>query len=152
MHKKSIWVSFLLFLITFGTHAAPLNPTGYWKNIDDVTGKPQAILEITESSSHRLTGRIVKTFPRAGEEPLKRCQACSGARHNQPILGMIIMENLKQLSPLEWSGGYILDPKSGKTYHCNLTVIENGEKLSVRGYIGLPLFGRSQVWLRTDAI
>ena len=50
----------------------------------------------------------------------------------------------------EWNDGYILDANNGKTYSCIITVMENGEKLHVRGYIGFSLFGRTQVWLRAE--
>jgi uncharacterized protein (DUF2147 family) len=48
----------------------------------------------------------------------------------------------------EWTGGEILDPENGKTYKATLKLADNGQKLLVRGYIGLPIFGRSQTWVR----
>ena len=50
----------------------------------------------------------------------------------------------------EWSGGEILDPKNGKTYRATMKLAEDGKKLIVRGYIGMPMFGRSQTWVRRD--
>ena len=60
------------------------------------------------------------------------------------------MEILRGLHPDgdEWTGGEILDPESGKTYRAKLKLIDNGEKLEVRGYIGFSMFGRSQTWIR----
>ena len=49
-----------------------------------------------------------------------------------------------------WDGGEILDPNKGKTYKALLKPIEGGKKLEVRGYIGSPMFGRSQTWLRVE--
>jgi uncharacterized protein (DUF2147 family) len=49
-----------------------------------------------------------------------------------------------------WSGGEILDPKDGQTYKVRLKPVEGGARLEVRGYIGAPLFGRTQVWQRTE--
>jgi uncharacterized protein (DUF2147 family) len=49
-----------------------------------------------------------------------------------------------------YTGGEILDPDDGKTYRCTVTMIEGGKKLEVRGYIGIPLLGRSQVWQRME--
>jgi len=45
-----------------------------------------------------------------------------------------------------WDGGEIYDPYSGKTYSCTLKLKE--EKLNIRGYIGVSLFGRTSVWER----
>lgn len=154
---KIILVTFLtLFALpqSFAEKTKPtqdLNtPVGYWKTIDDVSGKPKAVLQILKTENQQLYGRILKTFPENNKEPAELCTHCPGERHNRPIVGMIILENLKQdnSNGTQWSGGQILDPKSGKIYHCTLKVIDNGQKLSVRGYIGLPLFGRSQTWLR----
>ena len=129
------------------------SPIGYWKTIDDVTGKPKSILQISLANKNMLMGTVVKIFPRPGYDENEVCSACTGSRHNKRIVGMVIMENLKQSSsnPNEWKGGKILDPLNGKTYHCYIQVIENGQKLNVRGYIGLPLFGRSQTWLRVNS-
>jgi uncharacterized protein (DUF2147 family) len=54
------------------------------------------------------------------------------------------------ISNTEWSDGEILDPKNGKTYRCDIQLTDNGEKLNVRGYIGITLFGRSQTWERVN--
>lgn len=58
------------------------------------------------------------------------------------------MWGLKQSSDREWKGGKIIDPKIGKIYGCRLTISPNGKKLFVRGYIGISVLGRTQVWLR----
>jgi len=49
-----------------------------------------------------------------------------------------------------WDGGEILDPNNGKTYKVRLTPADGGKKLDVRGYIGAPLFGRTQTWIRVE--
>jgi uncharacterized protein (DUF2147 family) len=48
----------------------------------------------------------------------------------------------------QYTGGQILDPDNGKVYKSRLTLHDDGQRLEVRGYIGVPLFGRSQVWVR----
>lgn len=156
---KSMVIACLMVAITPGSFAAKQlakninSPVGYWKTIDDVTGKPKALLQVLKANDQTLYGRILKTFPEKKSGPVEVCSKCKGERHNRPIVGMIVMDNLKQNGSDmdQWTGGKILDPKSGKTYHCNVKVVENGQKLNVRGYIGLPLFGRSQVWLRVTS-
>ncbi len=146
-----IFMCFSLCYMSLTFAANQASPLGFWKTIDDVSGQPKSILHVYEISG-RLFGRVVKIFPSPGKTENEVCDACEGARHNQRIVGMVIMENLKQSSDNQnqWTGGEILDPKNGKTYHCNLTLIDNGQKLEVRGYIGISLFGRSQTWLRVS--
>lgn len=122
------------------------SPIGYWKTIDDVSGQPKSIVQFYLSDKNELTGKVVKLFKGA----LEYCSACQGNLKNKPILGMVVVKGLKQLkkNPNIWKDGEALDPKNGKTYHCMITVVENGQKLNARGYIGIPLFGRTQTWIR----
>ena len=60
---------------------------------------------------------------------------------------MTILSGLKKDGDV-YSGGQILDPSNGKVYKSKLTVIEDGNKINVRGYIGVPMLGRSQIWVR----
>ncbi len=124
-------------------------PIGYWRTIDDVTGKPKSIIRIWRTQNQQLAGEVIQIFPKQGESPDKRCVACRGKWHNQPIVGMVILSGLKPLEK-QWGQGEILDPENGKTYKCSLRLAENGKKLRVHGYIGVPLFGRSQTWERVD--
>jgi len=124
------------------------SPIGTWKTIDDVTGVQKSIIRITENSDHTLSGQIIKTFPTPGEPLHRICDACKDEKHNQLILGMVILTGLKQENGEQWDGGKILDPLNGKYYSCSMRVMDGGEKLKVRGYIGFSLLGRSQVWLR----
>ena len=127
------------------------SPIGYWKTIDDVTQKPRSILEISENNGE-IIGKVIKVFSQPGDDPKKICKACKGSRHNQSVIGMVVMQGLthNKSNPVEWSGGEILDPKTGKTYHCSMQLANNGEKLKVRGYLGMPLFGRTQTWVRAS--
>src|SRR5436190_4651967 len=75
---------------------AASNAIGYWKTIDDVTGKPKAIVQIWQTSDQTLSGRILKIWPRPGYDQNELCQACRGANHNQRIVGMVILNGLQQ--------------------------------------------------------
>ena len=77
------------------------------------------------------------------------CDKCTDDRKGQPIIGMEILRHMRQNGD-EWSGGEILDPENGKTYRATMKLTEDGKKLIVRGYIGMPMFGRSQTWVRRD--
>lgn len=124
------------------------SPVGLWKNIDDVSGKPKALIRVTERGGE-LQGQIEKLYLAPGEDPNPRCGLCSGDKKDQPVLGMVFMSGLKKKGN-EYSDGQILDPDNGKVYRSKLSVVDGGKKLNVRGYIGLPMFGRSQIWVRQE--
>lgn len=152
--KRLVAIVCTLFLSTVigaAVHAASTetSPIGYWKTIDDVTGKPKSILKIAQSDG-KLYGQVIKIFPRPGQDQNERCTACKGDKHNQKIVGMVVMTGLMQdkSDSTLWSGGHILDPLNGKTYRCYIQATDNAQRLNVRGYIGVSLFGRSQTWQR----
>lgn len=122
------------------------SPVGLWKSIDDASGKPKALIRITESNGE-LSGKIEKLFRAPDEDQNPVCQKCEGERKDQPVIGMTILSGLKKEGE-EYNGGQILDPANGKVYKSKLTVVDDGQKLNVRGYIGMPMLGRTQIWLR----
>ena len=81
-----------------------------------------------------------------GPNPL--CTECEGERKDQPITGMTILWDLKPDGEQVWSNGTILDPAKGKTYRSKARLLDGGNKLEVRGYIGIEALGRSQTWVR----
>ncbi len=128
--------------------AADASPVGLWKNVDDVSGKPKALIRITEEKGG-LQGKLEKLFRTPEQDQNPRCDKCEGDRKNQLVLGMTIMTGLK-LDGDAYTGGEILDPDNGKVYKSKMELIDGGKKLQVRGYIGVPMFGRSQTWLRQE--
>ncbi len=124
------------------------SPIGLWKNIDDVSGKPKALIRITESNGV-LQGKIEQLFRAPSEDQNPKCEKCEDARKNQPIIGMVFMSGLKKDGD-EYAGGEILDPDNGKIYRSKMHLTDGGKKLNVRGYIGVPMLGRSQVWIRQE--
>ena len=138
-----------LLLIAFlhaGTVHADPSPIGSWKTIDDDTHEAKALVEITEQGGV-LTGHIVKLFRHPDEEQDPLCKPCEGERHDQRVLGMTILWDFHRDGDV-WDGGEILDPEEGKIYRCKLHLIDGGAKLEVRGFIGISLLGRTQVWER----
>lgn len=122
------------------------SPVGVWKTIDDVTGQPKSLVQISMVNGE-LQGKIIKLFRKPTEEQNPLCDQCTDALHNQPMLGMTILWGLKEDGEY-FSGGRILDPKTGKVYKARLKTLENGNKLEMRGFIGFSLLGRTQHWLR----
>ncbi|HEY1044173.1 MAG TPA: DUF2147 domain-containing protein [Telluria sp.] len=124
------------------------SPVGLWQSIDDISGKPRALIRISEHKGV-LEGRIEKLYRAPGQDQDPVCDSCEGARHNQPVIGMVFMSGLKKDGD-EYNGGEILDPDNGKVYRSKLALRDGGRQLSVRGYIGVPLLGRSQTWVRHE--
>jgi uncharacterized protein (DUF2147 family) len=135
-----------LLLSTPLAHADATSPVGLWQTVDDVTKQPTALIRITERDG-QLQGRIDKLIVAPGANPNPPCRACTGALKDQPVVGLTILSGLKK-DGAGYSGGEILDPNNGKTYQSKLLLLDGGKKLDVRGYVGTPLFGRSQVWIR----
>ncbi|HEY8587029.1 MAG TPA: DUF2147 domain-containing protein [Rhodanobacter sp.] len=131
--------------------AASDTPAGTWKTIDDATNQAKSIVEITEQNGEfqarivKLLNRTPEAIAKDGEHPV--CTECDGARKDKPIEGMTIMWGVTRNGDT-WSGGRILDPKTGKIYKVKLKLMDAGQKLDVHGYIGFALLGRSQVWER----
>lgn len=128
--------------------AQDASPIGVWKTIDDESGKPKSLVRITENNGE-LRGKIEKLFREPGEEQNPKCEKCEGALKDQPIVGMTIITGMKK-DGSEYNGGQILDPNNGKVYKSKMTVVEGGRKLDVRGYIGVPMLGRTQTWVRQE--
>lgn len=124
------------------------SPVGLWKNIDDVSGKPKALIRITESNGV-LQGRIEKLFRPADLDQNPKCDKCTGARKDQPIIGMLLLSGLKKNGDA-YTGGEIVDPEDGEVYKSKMELADGGKKLKVRGYVGVPMLGRSQTWLRQE--
>ena len=148
-------MKFAAFALTALLSIAPLasafaadTPVGLWKNIDDETGKPKALIRITENDG-AFQGQIEKLYREPNEDQNPKCDKCEGARKDQPIVGMVILSGLKKDGD-EFNGGEILDPKNGKVYKAKMHLTDAGKKLNVRGYIGMPMLGRSQVWVRQE--
>ena len=150
---KNRLVFVVLMLMSLPVLAEESGVAGYWRTIDDVTGKPKAIIKISEAQDHTLRGQILKIFPRPGYDQNEVCAQCEGDKHNQRIVGMTVMNHLKPDTENQnlYTKGSILDPNNGKTYHCNVLLTQNGQQLEVRGYLGIPLFGRSQTWVRVNS-
>ncbi|WP_020207578.1 DUF2147 domain-containing protein [Gilvimarinus chinensis] len=127
-------------------HAAPIE--GRWVTIDDSDGSKKSIVVLLVNDQGQLEGKIESLLQ--PESRGKVCKKCPGEFNNKPIEGMTFMWGLNQEGPGEWSEGKILDPKSGKVYKAKASLAEDNNTLTVRGFIGISLFGRSQTWLRAD--
>ena len=134
-------------LLFFSTITLAASPTGLWKSIDDKTGKPRSLIRISEDNGVYIG--VVEKGLLPGDTGDRICDKCTDDRKDQKIIGMTIIKNIKEKDGA-YSGGEILDPDNGKTYKCKMKLNEAGDKLEVRGFIGVSLFGRSQTWVREE--
>ena len=132
---------------TESAEAAAASPVGLWRTIDDLSGQPRSLVRIVDRGDGTLVGRIEKILDPAVDQPDPVCERCEDDRRNQPIIGLEIIRGLKPQGG-HWADGRILNPEDGKIYHLKATPVDAGTKLEMRGYIGLPMFGRTQTWIR----
>ncbi len=127
---------------------AQTTPVGLWKSIDDQTKTEKSLVRITEAGG-TLTGKIEKLLDPSKQDA--KCDKCSDERKGQAVLGMTIIIGVKTGADAAlWEGGEILDPNNGKSYKVRIKPVDGGKKLEVRGYIGSPLLGRTQTWIRVE--
>ena len=144
---KTLLASLLLYAAA-GSALAQNTPTGLWKTIDDETKVEKSLVRIIEAGGV-LIGKVEKIL---SDKADAKCTECTDARKDQPVQGMTILRDIKQ-DPDDkalWIGGDILDPNNGKVYRVRLKPVDGGKKLEVRGYIGTPMLGRTQTWLRVE--
>lgn len=130
------------------TALAQATPVGLWKTIDDETKQEKSHVRIAEAGGV-LTGRIERITDATKQDA--KCEKCEGAKKDQRVIGMTILEGVKRDTGADhWDGGTILDPNNGKTYKVRLTPKDGGKSMDVRGYIGAPMLGRTQTWVRVE--
>jgi len=148
--RKKLVVALLLAGSAFGAAAQVTSPAGLWRTIDDNTKKDKSLVRIVEANGV-YTGKVEKIVDPDSPKDAT-CKECSDERKDKPVVGMTIIRNVKASADDKnvFEGGDILDPNNGKVYRVKLKLIDNGGKLDVRGYIGTPMLGRTQIWVRAE--
>ncbi len=132
---------FFALLFSAATTLPAQSPIGIWTSIDDETGAEKSHVQIYEQNGKQF-GKIVKLL----KAPNHLCDKCTDYRKNQPILNMIIIEDMLQKGGL-WEGGRVLYPRQGKWYPMQYWLKEGDPNtLVMRGYWGFLY--RTQYWKR----
>ncbi len=123
---------------------------GVWNNQEK-----DAKIEISKCGGE-YCGRIVwlkePNYPAGSKDGIPGTQKLD---HNNPdpklrktpIIGLEIMHGFSYAGGNKWAGGTVYDPKNGKTYRGKMTLVSPNQ-LNLRGFVGIPLFGRTATWTR----
>jgi hypothetical protein len=123
----------------------PLTVEGLWEQSDD-----QGVVGawfLFEERDGFFNGRLVKAFPKPDEPVIELCTKCTGDQKNARMMGLTIINGMKR-NGLSYKDGSILDPRDGNVYHAEMTLSPDGKTLAVRGYLFVPLLGKTQIWKR----
>ncbi len=120
------------------------SPAGLW-----LTESGKAAVEVSDCGG-TLCGKIAwlkDPIDEAGKPRLDKNNPAAELK-SQKLCGLLMVGNFKAAGkPNEWDGGFIYNPEDGKTYSSEME-LKSADVLGVRGYVGIPLFGKSQTWTR----
>ena len=139
-------ICFVLLLLFSFTAITAQSIEGIWWNTEK-TGK----IKIVQLDNQTFQGQLISADDAHDEDGNLKLNTKDrdAEKRNQPIVGLILMNGFTTKDQVTYNGGTIYDPENGKTYKCKLTLTSKNE-MDVRGYIGIPAFGRTEHWTRVE--
>jgi uncharacterized protein (DUF2147 family) len=145
MRKFPMLVTLLVVTAPAAAATPNVSPEGYWR-----TAGGNGIIEIARcGADDTLCGKLA-WFHIDSDDPDQQgldLKNPDPAERNRSLCGITFMYGFKPTAPDHWDGGMVYDADSGNTYHAMMTLRPDG-KLDLHGYIGISLFGRSEIWTR----
>lgn len=122
-----------------GAYAQAPAVRGYWRT-------PSGSVIRIAPCGHELCVEIAQLPP--GNHPLTDMRNPDPKLRNRPLCGLRIGGGFVEVDLQHARGGHLYDPRSGRTYSGQMTA--EGTLLQLRGYVGLPIFGRTATWVRAS--
>ncbi|MCW3087222.1 MAG: peptide protein [Sediminibacterium sp.] len=141
---KKLWVFVAFLIVSLASFAAP-NPDdilGVWIN-----SSGQGQIQIYKEGG-KYFGKIVWLKEPNGPNGHPKLDAKNPdeTQRSKPLLGAVVLRGFSYDAG-EWTGGRIYDPQNGKDYKCYMK-LKDPKTLTVRGYIGISLLGRTEIWTK----
>jgi hypothetical protein len=135
----------MVFAASVPGHAAEQTAAGLWQKTED--GKPVIWVLMVDHHDGMFEGIMAKKFSKPGVPETVTCAKCTDDRKDAQVLGISFIRDMKR-NGLEYEGGNILDPRDGQVWRAKLTLSPDGQQLTLRGYVLVPVLGKDDVWQR----
>ncbi len=132
-------------IVSAQTPAPEPSAAGLWQQVDD-NGKVSGWFIVTEHNG-TYEGTIAKMFMKPDEDPNPHCDKCEGDQKGAPWLGLTIIKGMERKG-IDYEKGTIMDPRNGNVWKAEMHLSQDGQNLTVRGFLGFSLLGMNQYWKR----